>query len=76
MVDVSCSHAGTTSCHNVSSLRYGDVQGKADRFNEDVVEEISETTDFIAESSVETNIVSSNQEVQSQLAGILVSFLN
>lgn len=65
--------AGTTNCQNISTYRYGDVQYKADIFNEDVVKEISETTDFVSEISVETNAASDNIEIQEQLAGKLTA---
>ena len=37
--------AGTTDCMLLPEHAYGDVQGKADIFNENVINEISETTD-------------------------------
>lgn len=63
--------AGTTNCYNYTSNNYGDVQGKADIFNENVVNEISENTQVITESMVETNIEIYNQEITSSLAGFL-----
>ena len=41
----------------MTEYRYGDVQYKADQFNEDVVQQVSETTDFISEISVKTSTV-------------------
>lgn len=51
--------------------RYGDYQGKADRFNEESFIEIGETTVLVSESIVETNIASFNTETNSELAGFL-----
>lgn len=50
---------------------YGDVQGKADLFNEASPLEISETTVLISESSVETNLASTSDNVNRRLAGFL-----
>lgn len=63
--------AGTTSCFNFSVDAYGDVQGKADQFNEAVAAQIGESTVLVSDSSVETNVESSNLETQTTLAGFL-----
>ncbi len=65
------SDAGTTSCWDDPVNRYGDVQGKADRFNENVIKERGETTDLISESSVETNMQRYNEEIERSQAGFL-----
>ena len=64
-------NAATTSCFDNPANRYGDVAGKGDRFNENVVKERGETTDLTAESSVETNIDIYNEEIARQQAGFL-----
>eukprot|EP01038_Epipyxis_sp_PR26KG_P011556 gene11556-15476_t len=63
--------AGTTNCFNDILNAYGDRQGIADRFNEDVLTEIGETTVLISESSVETNLAQDNNITQSTLAGFI-----
>lgn len=63
--------SGTTNCYDNPLNRYGDVQGKADVFNVNTIEQISENTDLIFESSVETNIAVFNKEVEQSLAGYL-----
>lgn len=63
--------AGTTSCFDDKERDYGDVQGKADRFNENVIKERGETTDLISESSVETNLEIYNAEIERLQAGFL-----
>eukprot|EP01031_Cornospumella_fuschlensis_P035520 gene35520-43063_t len=63
--------AGTTNCRNYSLNRYGDYQGKADRFNEDSFIERGETTVLVSESIVETNDASFNNETNRNLAGFL-----
>lgn len=51
--------------------RYGDYQGNADRFNEDVLTEIGETTVLISESTVETNEEIRNSETDKTQAGFI-----
>mmetsp|Transcript_2409 Transcript_2409/g.3778 ORF Transcript_2409/g.3778 Transcript_2409/m.3778 type:complete len:448 (+) Transcript_2409:82-1425(+) len=63
--------AGTTNCFNNSLNTYGDVQGDADRFNEDVLTEIGETTVQISESTVETNEDFRNEETDNTQAGFI-----
>lgn len=63
--------AGTTSCRDNELLKYGDVQGKADQFNENVVKEIGETTDEVSTSSVETHQQIYNAEIEASQAGFL-----
>jgi hypothetical protein len=63
--------AGTTSCKDDKLLNYGDVHGKADQFNEDVIKERGETTDAVFESSVETHQQIYNQEIEASQAGFL-----
>lgn len=53
-------------------LRYGDVQGKADIFDEGGgAVERGETSDLTFESSVETNLQIYNEEIEKYLAGYL-----
>uniref|UniRef100_A0A7S3GU82 Legume lectin domain-containing protein n=1 Tax=Spumella elongata TaxID=89044 RepID=A0A7S3GU82_9STRA len=63
--------AGTTRCFNDTLEAYGDYQGDADRFNEDVLTEIGETTVLISESTVETNEDFRNNETDNTLAGFI-----
>jgi hypothetical protein len=63
--------AGTTSCYNDTLNTYGDYQGDADRFNEDVLTEIGETTVLISNSIVETNEEFRNKETDTTLAGFI-----
>ena len=63
--------AGTTSCHNDELLAYGDKQGYADQFNEDVIKERGESTDSVFESSVETHKQEFNEEIEESQAGFL-----
>jgi hypothetical protein len=63
--------AGTTSCKNDEYLKYGDVQGKADKFTEDVEKERGESTDAVFESSVETHQQKYNAEIEASQAGFL-----
>lgn len=56
--------AGTTACQNETLLNYGDVQGNADSFSEDVIEEIGETTDAVSGSSMETHQQKYNAEIE------------
>lgn len=63
--------AGTTDCSLSSDRAYGDVQGFADTFNENVINELSETTDSTSESSVETNKQEYNAEILKRQAGFL-----
>jgi hypothetical protein len=63
--------AATTSCFNDTLKTYGDVQGDADRFNEDVLKERSETTVLISESTVETNEEFRNAETDQTQAGFI-----
>lgn len=57
-------------CH--FQLRYGDVQGKADLFDEGGSSiERGETTDLTFESSVETNLAIYNEEIEKYLSGFL-----
>jgi len=63
---------GTTSCNDNPLFRYGDVQGKADIFDEGGgAVERGETSDLTFESSVETNLQIYNEEIESYLAGYL-----
>lgn len=64
--------AGTTNCFNDSSLAYGDVEYKADGYDDVLVKEISETTDFITERTIEASKESDNQEIQATIAGKLL----
>lgn len=63
--------AGTTNCFNYTKNTYGDVQGDADRFNEDAPIERGETTVLISESFVETNEEFRNKETDEALAGFI-----
>ena len=63
--------AGTTVCSFEADNAYGDVQGRADQFNENVINELSETTDATSESSVETNKQEYNEEIMTKQAGFL-----
>ena len=56
--------AGTTACQNDTLLNYGDVQGDADSFSEDVIKEIGETTDAVSSSSMETHQQKYNAEIE------------
>ena len=64
-------NAGTTNCRFLALNNYGDVQGKADRFNEDAPLERSEQTDLTRESSVETNKEEFNAAINEYMAGFL-----
>lgn len=63
--------AGTTSCTDTYANSYGDVQGKADRFDENTVTERSENTDLITQSTMETNLQIYNAEIARDQAGFL-----
>ena len=63
--------SGTTNCFNDLYQVYGDVQGKADRFDEPAPIEFSETTDILTEYVVHTNVASDNFETDTSLAGYL-----
>jgi hypothetical protein len=63
--------AGTTNCFDDPLQRYGDVQGLADIFNENVVQERGENTDDISESATETNLEIYNVEIETEQAGFL-----
>ncbi|CAE7692754.1 unnamed protein product, partial [Symbiodinium microadriaticum] len=64
--------AGTTVCRDDEMLRYGDVQGKADLFDEGGSSiERGETTDLTFESTVETNLAIYNEEIEKYLSGFL-----
>jgi len=63
--------AGTTDCNLSPDHAYGDVQGKADLFNENALSEIAETTDSVSESEVETNKQQYNDEILTRQAGFL-----
>lgn len=63
--------AATTSCVNITLNAYGDVHSKGDIFNYPSDIERSETTDFMTENTMTTNLDSDNIETSTQLAGFL-----
>jgi len=65
--------AATTDCHvpPLTQNRYGDYEGKADLFNENVVAEVSESTDSTTNSSVETNVDTFNFQISLNQSGFL-----
>jgi len=63
--------AGTTSCTSDLLLDYGDVQNKADRFNQDVIVQRGEDTDLTFETSIETNKDIYNAEIDQYISGFL-----
>lgn len=63
--------AGTTACWDDPAQSYGDVQGRADLFNSDVIKQREETTDAAVESTTETHLQIYNTEIEKSQAGFL-----
>lgn len=64
--------AGTTVCYDETLLKYGDVAGKADTFDEGgSAVEIGESSDQTFSSSVTTNVAKDNADIAAYTAGFL-----